>query len=234
MNKNTVVASAVAQRDERGMALLAVLMVVFLLSLLGMTSMQLAGQEMIGASALQQERTAHHAAEAAVDVVMGWFHDPALMPQGIEPAWLAKRATSSQGDPSYFDTQGRSQFAGTANRPDVMFDAANPQHDRLLNDPQTGWFKSLNGLAKFSNYGCMARPVQDFALHDRSDGGSRSGLSRIENIVDRTWDLCHSGSACAASKRHARKRVCSISVRFHPRSLGRHEGAWPSLFPSAR
>ena len=41
------------RRDERGMALLAVLMVVFLLTLLGMTSMQLAGQEIVGASALQ-------------------------------------------------------------------------------------------------------------------------------------------------------------------------------------
>ena len=83
------------RQDERGMALLAVLMVVFLLTLLGMTSIQLAGQEIVGASALQEERLAHHAAEAAVDVVMGWFHDPALMPPGLEPAWLAKRAMSA-------------------------------------------------------------------------------------------------------------------------------------------
>ena len=66
--------------DERGMALLTVLMVVFLLTLLGLTSMQLAGQEMAGAGALQEERLAHHAAEAAVDVVMGWFHDPSFLP----------------------------------------------------------------------------------------------------------------------------------------------------------
>lgn len=30
----------------------------------------------------------------------------------------------------------------------MVFDAANLQHDRLLNDPQTGWFKSMKGLAK--------------------------------------------------------------------------------------
>lgn len=136
------------RQDERGMALLAVLMVVFLLTLLGMTSMQLAGQEIVGASALQEERLAHHATEAAVDMVMGWFHDPALMPQGLDSAWLAKRVVSAQGDRSYFDMQGRSQFVGTASQPDVMFDAANPQHDRILNDPQTGWFKSLKGLAR--------------------------------------------------------------------------------------
>ncbi|MBI4000216.1 MAG: hypothetical protein HY348_00325 [Nitrospira defluvii] len=148
MNKHVGHSGVTVRQDERGMALLAVLMVVFLLTLLGMTSMQLAGQEIVGASAVQEERLAHHAAEAAVDVAMGWFHDPALMPQGIEPAWLAKRAMNAQGDASYFDTQGRSQFVGTGNRPDVVFDAANPQHDRLLNDPQTGWFKSLKGLAR--------------------------------------------------------------------------------------
>lgn len=160
MNKSVGFSGVVVRRDERGMALLAVLMVVFLLTLLGMTSMQLAGQEMVGASALQEERTAHHAAEAAVDVVMGWFHDPARIPQGLEPAWLAKRVVNAQGDPSYFDLQGRSQFVGTVNRPDMVFDAANPQHDVLLNDPQTGMFKSLKGLArilKLRVYGA-ARP----------------------------------------------------------------------------
>ena len=136
------------RRDERGMAMLAVLMVVFLLTLLGMTSMHLAGQEMVGAGALQEERLAHHAAEAALDVAMGWFHDPSLMPQGTEASWLTKRAISAQGDPSYFDGHGHSQFTGNATRPDLLFDAADPQQDRLLNDPQIGWFKSLKGLAK--------------------------------------------------------------------------------------
>ena len=148
MNRSKGKYRCLVRQDERGMALLAVLMVVFLLTLLGMTSLQLAGQEMAGASALQEERLAHHAAEAAVDVVMGWFHDPSLMPQGTEPAWMAKRMTSLQGEPSYFDKQGRSQFMGTASLPDVVFDAASLHHDGLLNDPQTGWFKSLKGLAR--------------------------------------------------------------------------------------
>ncbi|MGC3973247.1 MAG: hypothetical protein QM771_02530 [Nitrospira sp.] len=128
--------------------MLAVLMVVFLLTLLGMTSMQLAGQEIVGASALQEERVAHHAAEAAVDVVMGWFHDASLRPQEIGTTWFSKRLVNAQGDPSYVDAQGHGQFIGTSTAPDVVFDAANIQHDRLLNDPQTGWFKSLKGLAK--------------------------------------------------------------------------------------
>lgn len=148
MNKSERRSKNTMRQDERGMALVAVLMVVFLLALLGMTSMQLAGQEIVGTSALQEERSAHHAAEAAVDVVMGWFHDSALLPQGIESSLLAKRAMSAQGEPAYFDAQGHSQFAGTGDRPDVMFDAAILQHDHLLNNPQTGWFKSLKGLAR--------------------------------------------------------------------------------------
>ncbi len=148
MNRSGERSSRAKQGDERGMALLAVLMVVFLLTLLGMTSMQLAGQEVVGASALQEERVAHHAAEAAVDVVMGWFHDPALQPQEVATTWFAKRLVNAQGDPSYVDAQGHAQFVGTSANPDMVFDAANLQHDRLLNDSQTGWFKSMKGLAK--------------------------------------------------------------------------------------
>ena len=76
------------------------------------------------------------------------FHDPALHPQGVETTWLTKRLVNAQGDASYFDAQGRAQFAGTGASPDVVFDAAHAQHDRLMNDPQTGWFKSLKGLAR--------------------------------------------------------------------------------------
>lgn len=148
MNTSNAQRRVSKQQDERGIAMLAVLMVVCLLTLLGMTSMHLAGQEVVGVSVLQEERLAHHAAESAVDVVMGWFHDPSLVPQEIGTTWLAKRFVNAQGDPSYFDAQGRAQFVGTAIQPDVVFDAANPQHDRLLNDPQTGWFKSLKGLAR--------------------------------------------------------------------------------------
>ena len=113
MNKTWDVQRITVRQDERGMALLAVLMVVFLLTLLGMTSMQLAGQEIVGASALQEERLAHHAAEAAVDVVMGWFHDPALCRRESRRHGSTKRLVNAQGDPSYFDAQGRAQFAGT-------------------------------------------------------------------------------------------------------------------------
>ena len=77
--------------NDRGFALLAVLMLVSILSLLGMTSLQLATQEMTGTRALQEEHTAHHAAEAAVGMVMEWFHDPAAAVQGSEVRLLSKQ-----------------------------------------------------------------------------------------------------------------------------------------------
>ena len=73
-----------------------------MLTLLGMTSMHSAGQELVGASVLQEERLAHHAAESAVDVVMGWFHDPSLVPQEVGTRWFTKRFVNAQGDPSLF------------------------------------------------------------------------------------------------------------------------------------
>jgi hypothetical protein len=140
------------------MALIAALMLVLILALVGMTSVQLAGQEFAGSSALQEERAAHHAAESAVDAVMGWFHDPSLTPDGVPPGWLSKRVVNAQGEPSYFDAQGHSQFKGTASQPDIVFDAADPQQDVMMNDPGRGWFRSLRGLAKILKlrvYGSM-------------------------------------------------------------------------------
>src|SRR5688500_17454028 len=77
--------------NDSGFALLTVLMLVCILSLLGMTSVQLATQEMIGTRALQEEHTAHHAAEAALEMVMEWFHDPAASLQGPEARLLSKQ-----------------------------------------------------------------------------------------------------------------------------------------------
>lgn len=184
MNKSGEPPVKMSGQDERGMALLAVLMVVFLLTLLGMTALQLAGQEVVGASALQEERVAHHAAEAAVDVVMGWFHDPALRPQEMGTSWFGKRLINAQGDPSYIDAQGHAQFVGTSAAPDVVFDAANIQHDRLLNDPLTGWFKSLKGLAKILKlrvYGAT-RPGLLCTVEVTAGAGSVSHVTKTLSI----------------------------------------------------
>jgi hypothetical protein len=146
--------------NDRGFALLAALMLVAILSLLGMTSLQLATQEMTGTRALQEEHTAHHAAEAAVGMVMEWFHDPAVAPQSSEVRLFSKQLIDKYGQPAFVDAHGGSQFRGTVDKPDILFDARIPQHDLLLNDTGTGLFRSLRGMArilKLQVYG-PARP----------------------------------------------------------------------------
>ena len=108
----------------------------------------LAAQEMIGTRALQEEHTAHHAAEAALEMVMEWFHDPAASLQGPEARLLSKQLINGYGQPAFVDEHGVSQFRGTADRPDILFDARIPQHDQLLNDAATGLFRSLRGMAR--------------------------------------------------------------------------------------
>jgi hypothetical protein len=130
------------------MALLAALMMIFIVSLLGMTSLQFAGQETVGAKSMQDDHTARHAAEAALQLVMDWFHEPAALPQGPGMQLFSKTSIDADGRPAFLDAQGRSQFKGTAAAPDVLFDAGHPEHDALMNHPKTGWFRSLGGLAR--------------------------------------------------------------------------------------
>ena len=136
------------RQDERGMALLAALMMVFIFSMLAMASLQFANQEAVGAKAMQDDHMARHASEAALQLVINWFHDPAALPPVAGAQLFAKTAVDVHGQPAFIDTQGVSQFKGTAMMPDILFDAGNPQHNELMNNPQTGWFRSLRGLAR--------------------------------------------------------------------------------------
>src|SRR5581483_1715678 len=68
--------------------------------------------------------------------------------EGPVGALFTKRFELPGSGPSFFDAQGRSQFTGTAEKPDVLFDAAQPAHDELLNGPTSGWFRSLRGLGR--------------------------------------------------------------------------------------
>ena len=129
------------RRDERGMALLAALMMLFIFSLLGMASLQFANQEIVGAKAMQDDHIGRHASEAALQLVMEWFHEPAALPQVQGMQLFSKSAVDADGRHAFFDAQGRSQFKGTATAPDILFDAQNPEHDVLMNHPETGRFR---------------------------------------------------------------------------------------------
>jgi hypothetical protein len=133
--------------EERGHILLAALALVLILSLLGMTSLYLAGQDAMGVRAMRAEKMAQRFADAAADVVVSWFHDPAATPSAVA-AVLAKQQGDEISGPSFFDAAGRSQFGGTVDRPDLLLDAANPADDRILNEPRPGFPPSLRSLGR--------------------------------------------------------------------------------------
>lgn len=134
--------------NEQGVALLAALLVTFILAVLGAVSLQLAAQETVSVRGSQDEAASRALAQAATEVFTQWFHDPASVPSAEIGTLVAKRITLPDGTPSFFDVNGLSQFVGTAERPDLYLDASRPEHDQLLNDPARGWFRSLRGLGR--------------------------------------------------------------------------------------
>lgn len=130
---------------QQGIALMGAMVLALILSLLGATLLNLAGQEAMSANAGREAAVAQQLADAAGESVMAWFHSPQTSPQPISSV-LAKKYQAIAGSPSFFDQAGRSQFVGTADRPDLLLDAANLSDDRLLNDPVSGIFRSVGSL----------------------------------------------------------------------------------------
>jgi len=106
---------------EQGIALLGVIILALVLALVGAALLDLAGQEASSASGATDVAVAQAVADAAQDLVIAWFHSPHTSPPALA-ALLTKRQSSSDGSPSFFDQAGRSQFVGTADRPDVLLD----------------------------------------------------------------------------------------------------------------
>ncbi|WP_447974857.1 hypothetical protein [Nitrospira sp. Kam-Ns4a] len=136
-------------QGERGAALLAAVLLLLILSILGSVSLSLGIQEIQGVGAAEADAAARHLAEAGIDTVIQWFHDPAARASADRVGLLlAKRYDHPDTGPSYFDGNGASQFSGTADRPDLLFDATRPEDDRLLNDPGSGLFHSLTPMGR--------------------------------------------------------------------------------------
>jgi hypothetical protein len=133
---------------EQGAALIGAVLIIVILSLLGTVSLNVAAQEIESVAAARDEAVARHLAEAGADLVMQWFHDPLSAPEGAGRMLFAGKQESSDGNPSFFDATGRSQFTGTEDQPDVLYDASRPADDRLLNDPAVGWFRALGALGR--------------------------------------------------------------------------------------
>jgi hypothetical protein len=130
--------------EEKGLALMGAMVVALGLALLSATLLDLAWQESLSAGAGKKAAAAQQLADAAGELVIGWFHNPQTSPPAVATA-LSKRYRTSDGAPTFFDQSGRSQFVGSADRPDVLLDASNQPDDRLLNDPDIGVFRSKLG-----------------------------------------------------------------------------------------
>lgn len=130
---------------EHGIALLGVIVLALVLALLGAALLDLAGQEASSVAGATDVAVAQAIADAAQDLVIAWFHSPQTSPTAMA-AVLTKRQVSSTGSPSFFNLAGRSQFVGTADRPDVLLDASRSADQQLLNDSGTGLFRSLQDL----------------------------------------------------------------------------------------
>jgi type II secretory pathway pseudopilin PulG len=132
---------------QRGFALLGTMVLVLILLLLGVTLLNLVGQEATSAGAEREAAIAQQLADAAGELVVAWFHDPQI--KTIPPAFSsasAKKHRSAEGGPSFFDQAGRSQFLGTASQPDFRLDAGISSDDRILNDPEVGLFRAARHL----------------------------------------------------------------------------------------
>jgi hypothetical protein len=132
---------------DRGHVLMASLVLIVILTLVGMTALYVAGQDVPGIVAMREESIAQQLSEAAAEVVLSWFHDAETTPLPIA-GMLAKRQGDLVGGPSFFDATGRSQFVGTAEQPDILLDAANVEDDRLLNNSPSGFGAPLLGLGR--------------------------------------------------------------------------------------
>ena len=125
--------------NQQGIALLGAMMLVLLVSLLGAMLLSLAGEEAVSAAAGRDAALAQQLGDSAAELVLSWLNNPRTVPPSLAAA-LAKRNATAGGAPSFFDGAGRSQFKGTADRPDVLVD------DRVLNDPRAGVFHAMRDL----------------------------------------------------------------------------------------
>lgn len=131
----------------QGHVLMASLMLVIILVLLGMTALYLVSQDAPGITAMREDNLAQQLSDAAAELVLSWFHDAGTTPPLIA-GLLAKRLGDVDTGPSFFDAAGRSQFIGTADRPDILLDAADSGTDRFLNSPPSGFDGPLHALGR--------------------------------------------------------------------------------------
>ena len=113
---------------EKGGVLIGALLIGLLLAMLGGVAMNLAATETTASARHLEEKNSQLLAESGLEQVMAWLTHGDLPSSGGAPAPVL--------------------FTGTADHPDVEYDAARPDDDHLLNDIGTGRSRALADLGR--------------------------------------------------------------------------------------
>ena len=120
-------------KNEAGTALVVTGGLLFLITLLGLATFRWSVDEIGIAGNQKASIQSRYIAESGAALMLQWFQEPQTFPEiGIfpqrEPAegrarFLAKRMTDPDGAPSYLNDSGQSQFLGTAEEPDFLYES---------------------------------------------------------------------------------------------------------------
>lgn len=122
----------------RGAVLLGAVLIVSMLMVLALLSLSLATQEAESVNASREEAAVRSVAEAGIERILQWFHDPDAVPDPVPRELFIKRYARPGEGHSFFDAAGRSQLRGDSTHPDLLLDAGRPEHEGLLYRSQGG------------------------------------------------------------------------------------------------
>jgi hypothetical protein len=171
-------------RSERGTALVLVTGLLLLISLLGMASFRWSVDEMeisVNDSAALESL---YLAESGISLVVEWFQDPGLFPgRGTFPAgsagfsaseFFGKRSADARGARSYLDENGVSQFSGSPEEPDWLFEPADGEGDLLG--------KEFDDLGRLESVKVFAPILPGGVCTVEATGVSISGVRRTVSV----------------------------------------------------
>ncbi len=169
---------------EAGTAFIVTAGLLFLITLLGLATFRWSVDE-IGIAANQKASVqAQYIAESGAALMLQWFQEPQTFPAiGVFPlgepiggaeSFLARRKRDSWGAASFFNEKGQSQFLGTAEAPDFLYQStdANP-------DEPGGGFAGLGTLTRLK----LFSPTTLGAIAAvEATGMTGSGISRTVRV----------------------------------------------------
>jgi hypothetical protein len=164
-----------------GSALIGCIFLILVLSTLGTVSLNVASHEIEAVQAARAELIADNLATSGIEVVLASFHHGRVTKDPAVATLFTKRFDLPQSGPSFFDANGRSQFTGTADHPDLLLDASRPDDNQLLNHPEKGWFRSLGALGRVLRLKVYG-PVRPGLLCTVEVTASAGGISRTSTV----------------------------------------------------